>query len=159
MMISVIRARSVNVLKHIEPILVFQDQRLRLPFIEGIAQQLTNSPDSILLLVAMDGSDLRASLIAHNPGPSLPYIFVSQLWSHPDNPPDWYKPFFARLILWTTANDKTYIRGETLRDTDAIYRRFGFEPFAQIVSFDLVKTGIYQRLTSHPEEFLKWVQT
>jgi hypothetical protein len=153
---NVIRVRSTKIVEHIEPHLSFSDPRLKAPFLEELVQRMLNAPDSLLVLAAMEGETLKAFLIAQNAGPSVPYITVNQVWSDSDNSREWFEPFLAKLILWTAANDKDYIRGETPRSTRALLRRFGFEPYTEVVKFDLVKTRFHELLVKRPEEILQW---
>lgn len=149
---NMMRVRSISIVKHIEPHLIFVDERLKPPFIEDLVQRMTHAPDSILLLAAFEDKQIRAFIVAQNPGPDLPFIHLSQVWSHSNNSHDWYKPFLAKLLLWAAAHDKDYIRAETTRSSEAMYRRFGFMEshdvvYAKIIRFDL-------NLSS--EEFLEW---
>lgn len=162
--LEIIRVRSVDFLRHLEPHLTFSDPRLKKPFIEELAQRMIHQPDALMILVAIQNGQtereqagrLVAFMIVHNPGVDFPYISVLQAWSHPDNPASMSDPFIARMVLWALSLDKDYVRAETQRSTAAMYRRFGFEPHSQIVKFDLVSKGFHDLLTKRPREFLKW---
>jgi hypothetical protein len=140
----------VNIVKYIEPHLILPD-KLKPVFLEDLIRRMTQTPDTVLVLASLEGSEVKSFLIADNPGPSVPYIVLAQVWSSPDNDASWYEPYLARLLMWAVANDKEYIKAETQRNTAALFRRFGFEPFSQNVKLD-----VNGHLLEHPEEFLKW---
>jgi hypothetical protein len=149
---NMIRIRSAEIVKHIAPHVTFVDPKLKAPYLEDVAQRLIQAPDTILLLAAFENDEIKAFIVAENTAPRIPFVHLSQVWSHPDNPRDWYKPFLAKLLLWADAHDKDYVRAETMRNTEAMYRRFGFTPshdvaYAKIIRFDLNNSS---------EEFFKW---
>jgi hypothetical protein len=118
---------------------------------------MTHVPESLLILVAFDKDDeIRAFSILSNPGPAYPYVQLQQIWSHPENDWDWVDKFFARAVLWACSLDKEYIRAETQRDTEALFRRHGFETLSHNVKFDLIKTGFHDLLINRPEELVQW---
>jgi len=147
---------SPDIIKHIVPHLIITDPEMRDLYVGELAAAILKAPESLLILTAFDETDkdLRVFLIAQDPGMLYPFANVSQLWSHPDNPRSWADPFFARTILWAVSRGKKYLRAETPRNLGAMYRRFGFESYLQVIKFDLVKSGHYDLLTQHPEEVL-----
>ena len=151
---SMVRVRSVDIIKHIAPHLVFTDECLRAPFLQELAHGIMNSPDSLLILASFEGKEIRAFLIASNPGATLPYVMVAQTWSHPSNPSNWYEPFLAKLILWATAHDKEYIKAETPRNADAMFRRFGFEQYMTVLKFKLKDEQYHSMILEHIKELL-----
>lgn len=153
---KIIRAQSPDVIEHMEPHLVFTDDRLKGPFITELVYRMTKVPETVQVLVSFDDEtkEIRAQTISLNPGPLLPFILLPQVWSHPENPWSWWQQFLSRIIIWAIANDKDYIRAETNRNTTAMMRRFGFEPYLQLIKFDLVKSGYKDMLADHPEEIL-----
>lgn len=137
----------------------FPDERNRSPFLSRIYEMLERTPESLLILAGFDDHDdntICAFIIAQNPGPTSRVIYLAQVWSHPENHLSWYKPFLAGLIMWTLSLGKEGIRAETQRDTKALYRRFGFEPYMEIVKLDIPSTQLDQLLHSYSEEILSW---
>lgn len=153
---KVIRARSTNVVKLIAPHLIFTDPKLKGSFVADLIQKMLNEPESLLVLVALDEEteELRAFSIAHNPGPSMPYVILPQVWSHVENPWNWWQLFLSRVIIWAAALGKDYIRGETDRNTSAMLRKFGFEPYLQLIKLDLRTHGFQDLLMNHPEDVI-----
>lgn len=148
---DVIRVRSVDIVESIEPHVVLEDQVKPL-FLENLVWRMLHTPDAVLVLASFEGDELKAFLIADNPGAGVPYIVLAQVWSYPDNDRSWFVPFLTGLVLWAMAHDKEYIKAETQRNAEALFRRFGFKPFSTNVKLDVNK-----ELIGHPEEFLQWV--
>lgn len=124
-------------------------------FIQNLEELMEHAPENLLILAHFDeDTNLTSFIIAQNPGPKAPYIFLAQVWSRADNEPDWYESFYARLLLWAIALDKSYIRGETERNTEAMYRRFGFKPYFQVIRLDL--DHFNDLLMDNPKEFFQW---
>ena len=135
---EIIRVRTSKILKHIEPHLTFTNPGNKLLFLEQFVQAMEFSPESIMVLAAIDDNEtVIAFLIAENPGFKSQHISIAQCWSHPDNPWSLSEEIFARAVMWAIALGKTCIRGETQRKTEAIYRRFGMSPIAQVMQLDL----------------------
>jgi hypothetical protein len=154
---EIIRVRTPELVEQMEPHLTFHDPRHKGIFLEDLLQRMSMAPDSLLILAGMDEDGLRAFAIVTNPGVAYPYVYLSQIWSHPNNAThDWYTPFFARVVLWAAAHDKDYIRAETQRNTEALYRKFGFESFSTNVRLDLDESGIKELFNQRPEELLQW---
>ena len=159
----IIRPGSIEILNEIKPLLTVFEESLRDLAITDIASLMINHPASLLFLVGYDDDDgdegderdeVKAFLIAKDPGPIYPFTMVLHLWSHPLNPRKWFDTFFARLIVWTVAHDKRYIKAETQRNLKAFCKRFNFQPFSQTVRFDLEESHCYKQLIHHPEEII-----
>lgn len=131
----------------IADLLTFHDDRMKEPYLTELERRMIAAPDSLLILASIESDEVKAFLVAQNPGPEIPYMILTQVWSDPHNDRSWSDPFLARLVLWSLAHDKSYVRAETRRNAEAMYRRFGFEPSSTIVSLDL---------TPYSEEFLQW---
>ena len=135
---EIIRVRTSRILKYIEPHLTFTSPGNKLLFLEQFLKAMEFSPESIMVLAAIDDSEIvKAFLIAENPGFKSQHISIAQTWSHPDNPWSVAEEIFARVVMWALALGKTCIRGETQRNTEPIYRRFGMQPIAQVMQLDL----------------------
>ena len=138
--------------------LTFKDERLREPYMGELTHKLLHNPECVFFLLGLDDKtphDLKAFIIAFNPGVNIPFVCLSQIWAM-GNQPDWYKPFLAKLVMWTHFQGKDYIRGETIRNTEAIHRRFGFEPSTEIMTLSVQK-GLQDLFQHTPEEIQQWV--
>ncbi len=153
---NITRPNSLDAIDKIAPFISVPNSEMKQLFLADLAVLMVQNPMALLFLTWFDDieEDIRAFLIAKDPGPHYPYVKVTQLWSHPDNPRSWLEPFFGQLVLWAIAHDKKYMLAETQRDLGAVLQRFKFEPYAQIVKFDLVDSGYYYQLTQHPEEVI-----
>lgn len=99
---------------------------------------MSHNPESLLVLGALDDEDeLIAFVIAQNPGFNTHYIYVAQVWSHKQNPFSVAEELHAQVVLWAMSLGKSYLSGETQRSTAAIFHKFGFEPVAQVMRFDI----------------------
>ncbi len=153
---EIIRVHSAKIVQYIEPHLTFTDPELKELFVEDLMQQMISLPGSILLLAAIEDEEVKAFVIARDPGYRVPFAQVAQLWSDPDNPREIVDQFFIKVISWALALGKTYIRAETSRDPAAFYRRFKFKPELQIMRFNLDTEEFQDTLHKHSVEFLQW---
>ncbi len=151
---KIIRVRSTEFIKRIKKHLIFTDPAIRGAFIGELEQRMIQLPDSVLILAAIDGDDILAYMIAQNPGPKIPYVVVAQAWSDSVSIQGMDKEFLTRLVLWATSLGKEYIRAETQRNPDALYRAFGFKPIAQVVRLDFNSDRLHNLLVEHSAEIL-----
>jgi len=152
---NIVRATTPDVIELVAPHMVFTDDRVKGPFITELVYRMTKAPDTLQFMVALnEEKELRAYSICTNPGALLPFVLLAQVWSHPENPSYVADRLLSQVIIWTIAMGKDYIRGETVRNTAALMRRFGFEPYLQLIKLDLVKSGHKAMLADHPEELL-----
>ncbi len=131
------RPTSIEVIEKITPFVTMSDPKLVELYLMDLASVMMHNPMSLLFLTWFEEDEIRGFLTARDLGPQYPYAAVTQFWGHTLNPRDWIEPFFKLTILWAVAHDKKYLRAETQRDLGAFYRRFGFEPYLQVVKFDL----------------------
>lgn len=154
MNIVITQPKNLDVLKDVEPHLIVTDPCLRSVVMSDLKSLLINHPMAILFLTWYDEETkhLRAFGITVDPGVAYPYASVYQMWSRADNPRNWFDPFFSRMVLWSIAHNKEYIRADTQRNTEAMCRRFGFEPHLQTVKYDLSKSVLHQQLKDNFKE-------
>lgn len=142
--VEIMRVRSPDVIKHIKAHLTFYDEEVQPIFLSGLVEAMTNAPESVMVLGAINSqqNSLVGFVVAQNPGPSYPYIYLSQVWSHPDNAWAVVEEFLVRLSIWGMSLGKTNIKAESSRNTEALLRRFNFEPVASVLRFDLNQNGM-----------------
>lgn len=140
---QIIRAKTSKVLKYIEPHLTFTDPNIKIPFMEEFVQTMEVLPESLMVIAALDDDKtLKGFIIAQNPGFKYPYIVMAQIWSATGNPWTVTEEMLARIVMWAVSLGKSSIRGETQRNLQAVYQRYGFVPVSQVVQFNL--NGILQ---------------
>lgn len=104
-------------------------------FAGALKTLLTGTPESTFILQAYDGEDLKAFLIAVAP-PEQNHVFVLQAWSslEDNETPD---RMFLRLCLWTESIGRMELRAESKRSPEAFLRRWNFEIFSNVLSFQI----------------------
>jgi len=154
---GVIRVRSATIVPKIKPNLVYSDERCREAYVEELVHMLVNNPDRVFILAKVDGEEVTAFLIAIDPGINYPFVTVTNAWNDSHNGWDVADHIFARTLVWAAAMGKDYVRAETLRNTKAMYRRFGFEPFSEVMKVDL--TDLNDLINNQPRKVIEWTQT
>ncbi len=125
-------------------------------FLQQLAGWLANMPEKVFMLLVWNNrekEELRAFVIAHDPGMHVDYSYIAQVWSDPQNNRKVTTAMFARLWVWTVAMGKTAIRGMTQRNEDAIFRSFGFENVGIIVERK-IEAGERKGLFGHVKDVL-----
>jgi hypothetical protein len=151
---EIIRVQSIKSIPLIEEKLTFQDEKLKTPFLTQLAYTIQNNPASLMFLAAIEDGDIVGFVIAQDPGFLVPFITVAQLWNAPENSRSVVDSFFARIVTWALGLGKSFIRAETTRNEEAMYRRFRFLPVAQVITFDLSRA--HAALVASPKEILEW---
>lgn len=130
--------KTIKQIEIILPHLIMPDVEVTESFVDEINLRIKEMPETILIQadINKDG-ELTAFGIMIDPGPKLPYTLMPQVWSSTDGDSDWFTPMLTRAILWTIGRGKTSIRGQTTRNLSAMYRKFKFEPFLQVIKLDL----------------------
>jgi len=103
---------------------------------EGLKTSLINNLENTFILLAFEGDKVIAYLTAMNMV-NFKYVWLDQVWSDKDTPPDVNDKIFFRFLMWVDSLGKTEIRMETKRDEDAITRKWKFEKHSTIMKFIL----------------------
>jgi hypothetical protein len=93
--------------------------------------------DDSLVLLAFDGEELKSFLIACDV-PRTDHVFIIQVWADKELTDGVVqKQMFFRLCMWTEGLGKSIIRGETVRNSDAFFRRWGFKKTSEVLTFEI----------------------
>ena len=136
---SVARLRSTGLIKLVEPHLTFSDDNLKEGYLVDLHTMLIEQPDSVFVVGGFRGSELVAFGIAYNPGSKSPHVLLTQAWSEHTNQKELVDNMFSRIILWAMALEKSGIRAETQRSTEALFRAYGFEKVTEVVQLTFNK--------------------
>lgn len=150
-----IRVRSVKFVPLIADNLTFPGIEMREVFLEHLVYAMERNPDSVLVLAEVEDKEINGFVIAHNPGPKHPFVDLAQVWIALGQPWSVGNQMLSRVVLWSLSLGKSYVRGETQRNPDALLRKFGFEPVSQIVKFTL-DPALEQAVVSQSSEAIRW---
>ena len=131
-MIKIIRSRDPKSVEYMLPHLVLRNATAESGerYLKQFALTMMNAPESVFLVQAWDGEDI-VGFVAANVADD--YVWVSQAWSKTGNPSSVADEMFNRTILWAIALGRMSLRAETMRNVEAMFRRFRFEPITTIV--------------------------
>lgn len=104
-------------------------------FIAELKTGLVHNLQNVLFLQTWDfeKEKLIAFILAVNI-PNQKHVYIHQAWNDPENSTKAViDSLLQRVILWTENFGKTKIRMETLREPDAMARRFGFKKYSTIM--------------------------
>lgn len=130
-----IRLRNSIGIDYMKEHLVAEESNLE-DFMNGLKAMLVEEPENIFITQAWEGDKLKAFLISLNMI-KRNYVWLDQVWSDLDNPPDVNDKIFFRFLMWVDSLGKKEIRIETKRDEDAIARRWKFEKYSAIMKFEI----------------------
>jgi len=101
---------------------------------------LYESPDDTYIeSLWSDDNKLMGFFVAYIPE-KRKHVFVAQAWLDPQTVhTTWPEDMFDRIKTFARLHDLNEIRTETLKRSLAISRRWHFEPFSTIMTFDLNK--------------------
>jgi hypothetical protein len=123
------------------------------PTLLYLREAMTVSPDSVMIQVAIEDQQIIGFVICQNPGTFIPHVELIQTWIQPGKPQSVGNDLLAQAVIWATALGKNFIRGETPRNVEALYRRFKFQPTATVVYLDV--SQVRHSLTTQIMEGLK----
>lgn len=147
-MITISRTVSPLVVAEMLPhfVVPVEDQR------ESFGRQLVEMigrPDILVLVVKSDKSDLMGFIVAQSLLDSRATIL--QAWASPTIALGITKEVHDRVILWALALGKTHIEVRSARSAEALYRRFGYEETAKILTHT-IDPSLTQRLMDSLKE-------
>jgi len=147
MELTIDRIWDAETIEALVPHWVFSDGSLREPFLQEVLHTILTNPDSIQILVARDeDGKLIGSTTSRNPGRYFPFVELSQAWiGYPDYP-HLGDRFLSEIIVWAKGLRKKYIRARTMRDTDALYRKYRFKTIASVVKLNLVDDDLFDKV-------------
>lgn len=147
-MITITRVSDPNDLALMIPHFVVETEDQRRQVTQQIVKALLESPDRLFVVQAKRDEELIGFLVAQNIGSC---VYVAQAWSNPSNGWPVADAMWERTVLWTVAIGKPEIRAETKRESEALYRRFGFEEVSKTIAFK-VPDGLMNELVAALKE-------
>ena len=116
--------------------------------VEWLKSALVGSPESIFLLQAYDGEEIKGFVVALAPD-KREHTFVLQAWMKAEDPQAKLiaDMCFYKLCLWTDSLGRRFVRAETNRSVEAFYRKWNFVEKSRIIEFELPE-NIEERLIS-----------
>lgn len=133
---KIIQARSPVVIEYIKPLLLEDEDTPREVFASILAEVMDQDPDNTFIEVAFEQEECLGFIIARCMA-GQKHVFVYQTWFGPelDNPTR--DKMFLYLMQWSVSRDRYTLRAETKRNPEAFKRRWGFEPYSEIISFSI----------------------
>lgn len=98
-----------------------------------LRRYMTETPDSVFVLVGYDGEEIVGHTIAWLPE-NRGYIWSDQSWIKNGTPTEYVKMALALMETWAKIKGVNEIRLETERNKDAIVRRWGFQEHGVIMT-------------------------
>lgn len=108
------------------PVENFQEQ-----FATQVVEMMTRS-DVLVLVAKSDQSKLVGFIIAQAAADDR--VFIHQAWASPKSGWELATALHRRIMLWAVSLDKARLEVRTQRSAEAMYRRFGFEESAKILT-------------------------
>lgn len=130
------RITDPTTLIQISPYFVAADEATRNKFTQDYFHLMTTSPISCFALIAKEGSEPIAFILAWSHVPQA-WVYVAQIWSKAGN--DWsiMDKLYTHILLWTIGQGKKSLRGEVIRGHAGFDRRFGFKPIAEVIEYQI----------------------
>ena len=116
--------------------LLVEDGVSRESTVELLKQLMQFDPESCCILAAHEEGQIKAFIISAAE-PKKSHVFLYQAWADESVPRQVRDKMFIRTCLWADAIGRTEIRTETKRNEESIQRRWGFEHFSTIMSFQI----------------------
>lgn len=149
MVIKITRVTNPLHVHHIKSFLVLPDGIQNETYLQQLQSSMQQDPGNVYVLTATAKDELLGFAVANNTPAEC--IYVSQFYTSPAAPPDVSTELMVRLTLWAFGLGKNFIRAETQRSTEALYRLAGFEPVATVVE-RRITPNIIQALISNVRE-------
>ena len=132
-MIYIDRVTNPAETQDIIPMLPLESNEARQFFGQQLAQVMTHRPETVLVVVARsDDKGLVGFVIAELA--QLEVVNLRQAWVSPKVSWDVATELNARVRLWAVGHGRSKIEVRTTRNSEAMYRRFGFEETAKILT-------------------------
>ena len=137
---------------YMESLLLVDEDIERSSLVEALKNTLASDPNGIFVAQTWDTAiepdgEIVAFVIAYAPSMQR-HVFLYQAWCKPGTDEKVADKLFLSLVLWSEANGRTSIKAETKRDVNAIYRRWNFIPFSQIIEFK-IDSLLEEKLLNH----------
>ena len=135
------RADNPSVMDEIKPHLIPEPDITKEDFCNEIKSYMKNFPDRIQVLTLWNNEKLVGFCLAYIPN-NRSHLFIAQAWVDQSlTNSKWTKIMFDQVKMFAEINDMTEIRAETLRCPETFCRRWGFENYSTIISYDLIERG------------------
>lgn len=130
------RALTFDDYRAIEEFLLLDSGETTALFMGRLFNALQAAPERVACFQAWsDDGELKAFILAQLEDPNG--VWISQGWSHADNPWEVANALVDRIRLWAVALGRTWIQARTKRATRAMFERFGFVEVARVVEIKI----------------------
>lgn len=137
---------TVELLQHVP----LPTPELKELFGQQLMSVMTQRPETVFVLQATsDKTGIMGFIIATFGAGEV--VNLLQAWVNPQASWDLAKELQSRLMLWTTAHGRSEIEVRTKRSSEALYKRFGFEETAKILTLSIPPEFTQQLLDSLKE--------
>ena len=151
-MITIERHTSLLRISGFVPYCTFESPAERDAFMPGLTELFKQRPDSVLVVAAYDGGKLLGFIMAQDTDDDT--VWIIQAWSRQDSPWAVIDNLWARVILWSLSLGRSRIRASTLRNVEALSRRFKFHEVSRTIEhtidqamftpvLDVIKENLY----------------
>lgn len=147
-MITISRTTDPAKVTEMSPHFVVPVEDQRVMFSRQLAEMI-GRPDILVLIVESDKSSLVGFIVAQSLSDSRATIL--QAWASANVALGITKEVHDRVILWALALGKTHIEVRSARSAEALYRRFGYEETAKILTHT-IDPSLTQRLMDSLKE-------
>lgn len=119
-------------------------------FVQDFLAVVNTNPERLLFITAYHDQSLVGFMIATS---EFDHVFIAQIWSHHNNPPEIANSMFLRALIWACALGKPSVRAETNRNLEVLHRRVGLKPRSTIVERQ-IDPGMLDKFISCSQEYL-----
>ena len=133
------RAQNPEAVELFRDKIIEEDDCGRDEIADMIKTGMEQSPETTLCLVLLDDDKVVAFVFGFIPE-RRKHLFIYQAWR--DKFVDlsfWPKYIFSRLVAYCDSHELNEIRCETVRSSEAFYRKWKFEEYSKVLRFQIRK--------------------